>query len=440
MTQRPREHWGTRLGFILAAVGSAVGLGNMWRFSYLTAENGGAAFVVLYIAITLLVGLPVLLAELVIGRGSGKSPIAALVHYGGRAWAPLGLIFVACGFVILAYYSVISGWTLRYATEAITLGFGSHDPIEHFGEVASGGAAVAWHLLFMAITAAIVVAGVHKGIERVSLVLMPLLFTVVCGIAVYAATLDGAGAGYSYYLNADFREAFSWKVFSDAASQAFFSLSLGMGAMLTYASYLTQNDHLPDESLVIALADFGVAFVAGLALFPLIFALGLSEAVGESTLGALFITLPQTFAGMGGAGRVVGLVFFVALALAALTSAISLLEVVTSAAIDTLGIARRPAALGGAALIAALGIAPAMSLDALDWMDKIAGNLLLVAGGLALAIFVGWVMRDPLAEVAKGAEGVRWFGLWQWLLRIPVPIVLAAVLYGTIQQMFFSKP
>ena len=213
-----------------------------------------------------------------------------------------------------------------------------------------------------------------------------------------------------------------------------------MGAMLTYASYLTQNDHLPDESLVIALADFGVAFVAGLALFPLIFALGLSEAVGESTLGALFITLPQTFAGMGGAGRVVGLVFFVALALAALTSAISLLEVVTSAAIDTLGIARRPAALGGAALIAALGIAPAMSLDALDWMDKIAGNLLLVAGGLALAIFVGWVMRDPLAEVAKGAEGVRWFGLWQWLLRIPVPIVLAVVLYATIQQMFFSKP
>jgi len=436
MTQRPREHWGSRLGFILAAVGSAVGLGNMWRFSYLTAENGGAAFVLLYVAITLVVGLPVLLAELAIGRGSGKSPIAALIHYGGRAWAPLGLIFVTCGFVILAYYSVISGWTLRYAFEAITLGFGGTDPAEHFGEIASGSSAIAWHLLFMTITTAIVVGGVHRGIERVSLVLMPLLFAVVCGIAIYAATLDGAGAGYSYYLTADFGETFTWKVFSDAASQAFFSLSLGMGAMLTYASYLNQTENLPDESLFIALTDFGVAFVAGLALFPLIFALGLSEAVGESTLGALFITLPRTFAEMGGAGNVVGVIFFVALAVAALTSAISLLEVVTSAGIDTLGLSRRSAALVGAVLITALGIAPALSLDTLDWMDKIAGNLLLVAGGLALAVFVGWVMRDPMGEVAKGAEGVRWFGLWQWLLRVPVPIVLAVVLYATFQGMF----
>jgi NSS family neurotransmitter:Na+ symporter len=435
MTQTPREHWGTRLGFVFAAVGSAVGLGNMWRFSYLTAENGGAAFLLLYVAIVLLVGLPVLLAEMVIGRGSNKSPIAALVHYGGPAWAPLGGIFVGCGFLILAYYSVISGWTLRYALLAVSGGFGS-DPETLFGEISTGPAAIAWHVGFMGLTTLVVQRGVRGGIERLTLVLMPLLFLVVCGIALYAATLDGSGAGYAYYLSPDFEGIWTWKAFSDAASQAFFSLSLGMGAMLTYASYLTDDHDLPDESLLVALSDFGVAFVAGLAVFPVIFALGLSQAVGESTIGALFITLPSAFSQMGGAGILVGAVFFVALAVAALTSAISLLEVVVASAIDSLGWTRRKAALTGGAAIAALGIAPALSLTALDWMDKIAGNVLLVAGGLALSIFVGWVMPDPMGEVARGTQGVRWFFLWRWLLRVPVPLVLAVILYATITSLF----
>ncbi len=435
MTHTPREQWGTRLGFVFAAVGSAVGLGNMWRFSYLTAENGGAAFLLLYVAIVLVVGLPVLLAELVIGRGSNKSPIAALVHYGGPAWAPLGGIFVGCGFLILAYYSVISGWTLRYALMAASGGFGS-DPEALFGEIATGPAAIAWHLGFMGLTTLVVQRGVRGGIERATLVLMPLLFVVVCGIAVYAATLEGSGAGYAYYLSPDFRGIWSWKVFSDAASQAFFSLSLGMGAMLTYASYLTDDHDLPEESLLVALSDFGVAFVAGLAVFPVIFALGLSQAVGESTIGALFITLPSAFNQMGTAGVLVGGVFFVALAVAALTSAISLLEVVVASAIDGLGWTRRRAALVGGGAVAALGIAPALSLGALDWMDKIAGNVLLVAGGLALSIFVGWVMPDPMGEVARGTHGVRWFFLWRWLLRVPVPLVLAVILYATITSLF----
>ena len=311
-----RERWGSRTGFVLAAVGSAVGLGNMWRFSYLTAENGGAAFVLLYVAITLVIGLPVLLAELAIGRGSGRSPIRALVHYGGQGWGGLGLVFVTAGFLILAYYSVIAGWTLRYAFEAVASGFGG-DAAARFGEIQSGAGAIGWHVLFMGFTIAIVLGGVQRGIERVALVLMPTLFLVIVGIAIYAATIPGSGAGYSYYLSADFSQIRSFKVFSDAASQAFFSLSLGMGAMLTYASYLGDDHNLPGESLVIAFADFGVAFLAGLALFPLIFALGLSQAVGGSTLGALFITLPTTFASMGAAGTVVGVVFFLALAVAA---------------------------------------------------------------------------------------------------------------------------
>jgi NSS family neurotransmitter:Na+ symporter len=432
---QPRESFGSRLGFIMAAVGSAVGLGNMWRFSYLTAENGGAAFVLLYIGFTLLIGLPVLLAELALGRGAQRSPIAALVHYGGSGWGWLGAMFVACGFLILSYYSVIAGWTIRYAVESLTLGFPS-DPEAHFAAISTGGAAIAWHLVFMLMSVTIVLVGIHKGIERVALVLMPLLFVVVCGIAIYAATLDGAGAGYTYYLTADFSGMFSFSVVSDAASQAFFSLSLGMGAMLTYASYLSEEHHLPDESLVIAMTDFAVAFIAGLAVFPLIFALGLSEAVGESTVGALFITLPKAFSEMGPAGSVLAPVFFMALAVAALTSAISLLEVVVAAAIDSLGWTRTRAALVGGAVITALGVGPALDLRVLDWMDKIAGNLLLVAGGLALAVFVGWVMKNPMGEVARGAEGVRWFFLWRWLLRVPVPLVLAAVLYASIAALF----
>ena len=437
MSPEPREHWGTRMGFVMAAVGSAVGLGNMWRFSYLTAENGGGAFVVLYVAITLVVGLPLLLAELAVGRGSGRSPIAALQHYGGRAWTPLGALFVASGFLILAYYSVIAGWTLRYALESL-VGVSVASAGEHFGEISSGASAIGWHLLFMAITVGVVVGGIQRGIERVSLVLMPLLFLVVAGIAVYASTLDGSGLGYRQYLTTDFSEIVHWKVFSDAASQAFFSLSLGMGAMLTYASYLTRQHNLPDESLIIVGSDFAVAFVAGLAVFPLIFAFGLSSEVSGSTIGALFITLPTAFADMGVAGRILGVVFFLALAAAALTSAISLLEVVTAAAIDGLGWQRMRAALLGGALIALLGLGPALDLRILDWMDRIAGKLFLVAGGMGLSLFVGWVMKDPVDEVRKGAKGVRWFFLWRWLLRVPVPLGLLGTLIGVLYFEIFE--
>jgi len=430
----PREQWASRLGFLLAAVGSAVGLGNMWRFSYLAAEHGGAAFVVLYVAFTLIVGLPVLLAEFALGRGARRSPIGAMAHFGGRAWAPLGWLFVASGFLILSYYSVIAGWTLRYAGTALLFGM-PPDPGAYFERVASGPAAIGWHLAFMALTAVVVAGGIRRGIERTALVLMPLLFVLVAGIAVYAATLSGAGEGYRVYLQTDFREILSVEVLHAAAGQAFFSLSLGMGAMMTYASYLSRHDHLPNESVVVAVSDFAVAFVAGLAVFPLIYAFGLAGEVAESTVGALFITLPKGFASMGTVGRVVGLLFFVALAVGALTSAISLLEVVVSSAMDRLGWPRPLAAAVFGGATAALGLPAAVSLNVLGWMDKLAGNLFLVAGGLGLALFVGWAMRDPMTEVRRGAEGVRWFFLWRWLLRIPVPAALALVLYQFLREL-----
>jgi NSS family neurotransmitter:Na+ symporter len=378
--------------------------------------------------IAALIGLPVMLAELTIGRGARGSPIAALRHYGGPAWAPLGVLFVVAGFVILAYYSVIAGWTLRYAAVAL-VGDLPADSAAYFGAVATGPGAIAGHVLFMGVTIFIVSGGIKFGIERTALLLMPALFVLVCGLAIYAATLDGAGAGYAFYLQTSFADVLSLSVLQDAASQAFFSLSLGMGAILTYASYLPDDAHLPNESLVIAGADFGVAFISGLAVFPLLFALGLQGEASGSSIGTLFVTLPKAFSGMGAAGSVVGVVFFIALAVAALTSAISLLEVVVATAIDSFGWPRRRAALllGGA--IALLGIPPALSLWVLGFMDQLAGNVLLLAGGLGLALFTGFVMKEPLREVSRGAGGVRWFALWRLLLRVPVPLVLAWVLW-----------
>ncbi|MBW2267784.1 MAG: sodium-dependent transporter [Deltaproteobacteria bacterium] len=435
MANAPREQWSSRTGFVLAAVGSAVGLGNMWRFSYLTAEYGGAAFLVLYLGVTLMVGLPVMLAELTLGRGSQRSPVRALQHYGGAAWGPLGAVFVAAGFVILSYYSVIAGWTVRYALGALFSGFGG-DTVARFNDVSVGWDAVGFHFAFMLATVWIVAGGVKGGIERTAIVLMPLLFLLVVGLAIYASRLPGAGPGYAYYLEADFDAILSWKVLTHAAGQAFFSLSLGMGAMLTYASYLGRDAHLPNESLIIAGADVGVAFLAGLVVFPLIFALGLSGAVigtagteaDIGNVGALFITLPGAFAEMGAAGRWVGTLFFAVLIVGALTSAISLLEVVVSAAMDGLGWGRTRAAWLSAAAMATLGIPAAFNIEVLDVMDKVASNLFLLGGALGLSLFVGWRMQDPVAEVTLGTDGVRWFFLWRMLLRFVVPAVLVFVL------------
>jgi NSS family neurotransmitter:Na+ symporter len=427
MASAPREHWSSRTGFVLAAVGSAVGLGNMWRFSYLAAENGGAAFVVFYLGVALAVGIPVLLAELVLGRGAQQSPIRALAHFGGGHWKPLGAVFVAAGFLILSYYGVIAGWTVRYAFIVLTEGFGA-DVADRFGDIAVGWDAFGFHVAFMALTILVVAGGVRGGIERTAMVLMPTLFAIVVGLALYAATLEGAGAGYSYYLTFDLEKLLHWSVLKDAAGQAFFSLSLGMGAMLTFASYLPRDAHLPNASLTIGFADVAVAFVAGLVVFPLIFALGLEAKVGGSTVGALFITLPQAFAEMGPAGRFVGFLFFSALVVGALTSAISLLEVVVASAIDGLGWSRQRAAWIAGAAITLLGAPSAWNTDVLGLVDQVANNFFLLGGGLGLAIFVGWIMRDPIAEAAGGTEDIGWFPLWRWLLRLAVPVFLIFVL------------
>ncbi len=426
-----REVWGTKWGFALAAVGSAVGLGNMWRFSYIAAEGGGAAFLLLYIVMILLLGIPLMLCELTIGRRAQLSPVGALRTLGGRGWVPLGGLFVLAGFFILSYYSVIAGWTARYAVEAVTVGFPS-DPGAHFGEIAAGPSAIAWHLGFMALTIAVVMGGIQKGIERAAVILMPTLFLIILGLAVWAFTLEGAGAGYAFYLRPDVGELMNTTVLRQATAQAFFSLSLGMGAMLTFASYLSRDTDLNQEAVTISFADFLVAFTAGLVVFPVLFALGLQDAVTESTVGALFISLPGAFFEMGAMGRIVGLLFFLALAVGALTSAISLLEVVTASVMDELGILRRRAAVLMGVLIALFGILSALSTDLLGLIDAIAGDLLLVIGALGTAVFVGWAMKaDPAEELARGA-GERFKATIPavvFLIRFVLPPVIAFVLF-----------
>ena len=433
MVDASREQWQSRRGFVLAAIGSAVGLGNMWRFSYLTAENGGAAFVALYLFFTLLIGMPVMLAELCLGRGARGGPVVALAHFGGSNWRPLGIVFVAAGFLILSYYGVIGGWTIRYAVEAATIGFPAN-PGAHFEALASGPDSLAMQLVFMALTIGVVSRGIGGGIERVARIAMPALFAIVLGIALYAFFLDGADAGYRYYLNFDLQNALALDVVVAAAGQAFFSLSLGMGAILTFASYLPQNSHLARETLVISVADFGVAFFAGLMVFPLIFALGMASDIQAGTMGALFVALPKAFASMGGIGRLIGTAFFVALVVGALTSAVSLLEVVVASSMDRFGWQRRKATWISGAAVTLMGVWSAFDLGVLDLADSIAINIFLLGGGLGIAIFVGWVMEDPVAVAAAGSEHSIWLEGWRLALRYVVPVVLGFILWNSLPQ------
>lgn len=431
---RSRGSWGSELGFVLAAVGSAVGLGNMWRFSATASGGGGAAFVLLYIALTFVVGIPLLMAELSLGRRTKRNVVGALRSAAGRRWVPLSFLFILAGFVIFSFYSVIAGWALRYGVEAILVGLPG-DPAGHFGGVATGETASAYHLAFVALTVAVVAGGVHRGIERVALALMPALFLILVGLALWAVTLPGAGDGYAYYLAPRFDELLDPRIIGSAAGQAYFSLSLGMGAILTFASYMDRDHDLGKEGAIIAASDFSVAFVAGLVVFPVVFALGVSDRVigltADEAEGVLFIALPAAFAGMGVLGRLIAIAFFAGLTMAALTSTVSLLEVVVSPLIDELGLTRRTATVVVGVAVALVGLVPANSLAALATMNRVAGDIFLGLGAFLTVVVVGWFVDDPLAELRKGASPLvrRTLPAWLFLMRYVLPVVTGAVLY-----------
>lgn len=441
MSDGSRGQWRTRLGFVLAAVGSAVGLGNIWRFPYMTAESGGASFVFLYVVLLFLVGIPVMLAEFVIGRGSQLSPVQALARSGRRNWAPLGFLFVLTGFTILSYYSVIAGWTLQYMLDSLGTAFQEYSTNEYFQAISEGNRAIFFHLIFMALTTGIVVAGVENGIERTVKVLIPLLVVLLGGLAVWAYQQEGAMDGYAYYLAPEANKLFksyslgpvsfpffNVDILSDAAGQTFFTLSLGMGAMLTYSSYLSRQEDLFEETLIISAFDTGVALLAGLAIFPIIHAFNLVDQIGQSTVGTLFITLPEAFRTMGEWGTFLNFVFFAMLLLAALTSAISLLEVVTSSLIDEYGISRNVSATTSGLAIFLLGVPAALNTGWLSLADQIASNLLLLLGGFMLSIYVGWYLRTPVSELRRGLQWSSVAPVWITLIRYVVPVVLFLLL------------
>jgi NSS family neurotransmitter:Na+ symporter len=397
------------------------------------AEGGGAAFVFLYIILTLCVGIPLMLSEFSVGRGARLSPIGALRKLGGWGWSILGFMYVFTGFIILAYYSVIAGWVVRYAIDGIVSGFPAN-PGEHFGTVTSGMSPVWFHLAIMATTILIVSLGVRKGSERAALILMPILFGILILLALWSLTLEGAMEGYAFYLSPRFEDLLDPYILSQAAGQAFYSLSLGMGCMLTFSSYLTDDTDMSREAVTISFSDFGVAFTAGLVVFPVIFALGMQNDVSESTVGALFIALPGAFVEMGSIGRIIGILFFVALIVGAVTSAVSLLEVVTSSVIDEFKLPRKPASIAGGILIALVGLLPASSLDLLGVVDKLA-EALLALGAFFMAIFVGWVAIGAADEIRKGAsERSKAFvpavmGAVRFILP---PVILFATVYAFI--------
>ena len=367
-----RGQWGSRLGFILAAAGSAVGLGNIWSFPYRTGENGGGLFVIVYLLCVALIGLPVMMAEIFIGRTAQTSPVGAYRALSSprSPWLGLGWLSVVAAFIILSFYSVIAGWCLHYTWLSVTTTFSDQTPDELGAAfeslVVNGGLSSFWHAIFMVLTIGIVVAGVHKGIEACSKVLMPALFICMLVLLVYAVVKGNFGEGLKFVFAPDF-EKFEWSSVLAAMGQAFFSLSLGMGALLTYGSYLKQDDDLVSTSMTVCALDTSVALLAAIILFPILFAAGQSPAQGP---GLVFATLPIAFSEMPG-GVIFAPIFFLLLTFAALTSSISLLEVATAYFIDERGWSRSKAAIATGGAILVLGIPSAISASSALFGDRL---------------------------------------------------------------------
>lgn len=425
-----REKWATRIGFILAAVGSAVGLGNVWRFPFQVGEQGGAAFIVVYLLFVVLIGLPAILVEFVLGRRSERNPINAFERIGHGNWKFIGGIGVITGFLILSFYTVAAGWVTRYTFASLTGGY-FDDPGGYFVTIAAGYEAVAFHLVFLALTAGIVALGIQRGIELTVKLMVPAIIALFVVLAVYASTLDGAGAGLEYYLSPEWGALSSnWQtILPAAAGQAFFTLSLGMGVMITYASYLGEDRNLVKDSGWIAFLDTGIAILSGLVVFPILFTIDILPE--EPGAGALFVGVGQAIAEVP-FSSVVGFVFFGTVAIAALSSAISILEVLVSFLIDNFGIERRSATFGSAFVIFLLGIPSALDTDFLTLVDNLTAQLLLPLGVFLLVVFVGWVYEDSTAELAKGiARSPEDLlpQLWVWHVRIVLLGVMAVVLF-----------
>ncbi|WP_101294804.1 sodium-dependent transporter [Halegenticoccus soli] len=433
-----RETWTTRVGFILAAVGSAVGLGNIWQFPFKTAEFGGATFLVVYLLAALCIGLPAILAEFVVGRRANLNVVGAFRGLGHPRWRFVGVVGLFTGFWILSYYSVVGGWVLRYVAGSATGAYFA-DPAAYFGAISAGLDALALHAVFMVLVAGIVALGVEDGIEKATRLMVPSIVVILLALALWAVTIPGAGAGYTYYLSPNFGELASDidEIVPFAVGQAFFSLSLGMGAMITYSSYLDGDDSLAADGATIVLFNTFVGVLAGFVVFPLLFAQGIAP--DESGPGAVFVSLATAFSELP-AGRVLGVAFFLVVLIAALSSAISLLEVVVSYVIDNYDVGRAPTAAGLGAAIFLLGVPSALDVAWLGWFDALTYNLYLPLSVLLVLVFVGWVLgADAVDEVRKGTGGAETPAVaWLWTVRVVVLLAVFGTLALGLQTLFLE--
>ena len=438
------EQWSSRFAFVMAATGSAVGLGNIWKFPYITGENGGGAFVLVYLLCICLIGIPIMMAEILLGRRGQLSPINTmqkLTRESGASgsWALMGWIGVFAGILIMSFYSVIAGWALAYVMDAASGGFTGltgdtagaklgallHNPLQ----------LTFWHTLFSVMTAVVVARGVRSGLEQAVRILMPALFILLLVMVGYAMSTGYFMQGLDFLFAVDFGKLTPEAILT-ALGHAFFTLSLGMGAIMAYGSYMPKDASIAKTTFLIALMDTLVALLAGMAIFPLVFANGLEAGAGP---GLVFVTLPIAFGEMAG-GTIFGTLFFVLLVFAAWTSAISLIEPATAWLVENRNVKRSRAAYGVTGITWLLGLVTVMSFshwsfsfefagttktDGLfDALDILTSTFMLPLGGLAIAIFTGWTMKkaDVQAELDLQGSG---FTIWYQVLRWVSPLLLA---------------
>lgn len=439
--------WSSRLAFILAVTGSAVGLGNIWKFPYIAGANGGGAFVLIYLGCVFAVGLPIMMAETLLGRRGRRNPVASMTLLGEEAskrpvWGLVGLSGVVAAFLILSFYSVIAGWVLAYVYRSATGAFVAADAetVRGLIESLSGNwfESAAWHTVFMLVTVFVVALGVKQGLERAVTLMVPSLVLILLVLLVYSATTGEFAQGLRFLFEPDFSKITGATVLA-AMGQAFFTLSIGMGCVMAYGAYLSQDTSIPITAVAVVTADTLIAILSGLVIFPIVFANGLDPMAGPDLI---FRALPLSFGNMPG-GVFFGSLFFLLVAFAALTSAISLMEPAVAWWVETRGTTRIKAAVTIGLVIWLLGFLSVFSFNLLadfrfwqgtfmDNFDYLTSNIMLPLGGLAIAVFCGWVMR-PQVVISELNAGTGWlFHAWRWLIRYLAPLAVVLVFLNAV--------
>lgn len=439
--------WSSRFVFVLAATGSAVGLGNIWKFPYITGENGGGAFVLVYLLCIAVIGIPIMMAEVLLGRRGRQSPIntmrtLAAETGSSRHWQVLGWSGVIAGFLILSYYSVIAGWAISYIVKASSGSFNGQSA-EQIGalfgnHIGSAEALLSWHTVFMVLTMVVVARGVRSGLEKAVRYLIPLLFLLLVILVGYAMATSDFSAGIQFMFTPDFSKL-SWNSVLIAMGHAFFTLSLGMGAIMIYGSYLPKDASIAKTSIAVAGMDTLVALLAGLVIFPIVFSHGLNAGAGP---GLVFVTLPIAFGQMPG-GMFFGAVFFLLLSFAAWTSAISLIEPAVAWLVENHGMSRNKASVWAGLTTWVLGIGTVLSFNHwseplafgktfFDLLDYLTANIMLPLGGLAIAVFAAWLMsKQSTQEELQMDDSIAYRG-WRFLVRYVTPVAVIIVFLNAV--------